>query len=221
MSTANSSRLSPPRWPAPPSSSSSHSAAAATPGQHGKPHRHRPATAHAEQHVYVLTLRLSPSLHDPLNALRTRYFPSSRLKVAAHLTLFHALPHSQLCEIVEEIQEVAGRTRTFEVKTGGVFMLGKQGVAVSPGKGTEQGAAVHAALRAKWASFLSKQDAKDFKAHWTVQNKVDDEEEVKQTYAEVGKWAKEEGAQGVADGLELWRYDRGHWVPEREFAFEG
>ncbi|GAA6038946.1 hypothetical protein JCM8097_000587 [Rhodosporidiobolus ruineniae] len=197
------------RWPAP------------HPDQHSKPHRHRPVTQQEEEHVYVLTLALSPSLHDPLNALRTRYFPSHRLKVPAHLTLFHALPHSRLADVVEDVKAVARRTRPFEVKTAEAFLLGKQGVAVAPGTGKNEGAKVHAELRERWKDFLSKQDSKNFHAHWTVQNKVDDEEEVKATFEEVKRWAKEEGATGTADGLELWRYEYGRWLPEAEFKFGG
>ncbi|GAA5924165.1 hypothetical protein JCM10213_004509 [Rhodosporidiobolus nylandii] len=202
-----------PRWAAPPPHSSSSSPA--------KPHRHRPVTDQEEQHVYVLTLRLSPSLHDPLNALRSRYFPSHRLKVPAHLTLFHALPHSRLSEILSDLEDVARGTAPFEVTSGQAFLLGKNGVAVSPGKGTAEGAQVHAQLRERWEPFLSKQDAKDFKAHWTVQNKVEEWEAVQGCFEDVKRWAKEEGARGTADGLELFRYERGYWRPEREFTFEG
>lgn len=184
-----------------------------------KPHRYRPTTKHAEEHVYVLTLRLSNSLHDTLNALRTKYFPPERLKVPAHLTLFHALPHSEMDAIVGTAQEVAERTPPFEVTTGRAFKLGKAGVAISPEQGTEQGAAVHAALRERWSDFLSKQDAKGFKAHWTVMNKVEDEEKVDAAFREVQDWTRERGASGQADGLVLWRYNHGRWEFEREFAF--
>ncbi|TNY22382.1 2'-5' RNA ligase superfamily-domain-containing protein [Rhodotorula diobovata] len=195
-----------PRWGAP------------RPGQ-SKVHRHRPTTAHEEAHVYVLTLRLSPPLHDALNALRTRYFPAERLKVPAHLTLFHALPHSQLDHVVAVAGSVAHGTKPFRVTTGEAFLLGKNGVAVAPGRGTEQGARVHAQLREEWSGFLSKQDAKGFKAHWTVQNKVDDEDKVYAAFDEVKAWTREKGAEGEANGLVLWRYARGHWVFEREFLF--
>jgi 2'-5' RNA ligase len=179
-------------------------------------------TSEEEKNVFVLTLRLTPSLHNPLNSLRTRFFPSERLKVPAHLTLFHALPESKLDEVVlPTLAEVARKTAPFKVTTGGVFLLGRNGVAVSPGEGTEEGAAVHAQLREKWSSFLSKQDSKGFKAHWTVQNKVEDEEKVQAAFREVREWAKEKGAEGEANGLVLWRYDRGRWLFEKEYVFEG
>lgn len=184
-----------------------------------KVHRHRPQTQSDEEHVYVLTLRLSPALHDTLNDLRTRYFPPERLKVPAHLTLFHALPHSELPSVVDTLESVAARTRPFKVATGEAFKLGKAGVAIAPGEGTSEGAHVHAELRERWSRWLSKQDAKAFKAHWTVQNKVEDEEKVEQTFGEVQRWTKEVGARGEADGLVLWRYNYGRWEFERDFAF--
>ncbi|GAA5835013.1 hypothetical protein JCM9279_007173 [Rhodotorula babjevae] len=195
-----------PRWHAP------------QPGE-TKLHRHRPKTSREEEHVYILSLRLSPPLHDALNTLRTRYFPAERLKVPAHLTLFHALPHSELERVCSDAQRVASATPPFTVTTGRAFLLGKNGVAVAPGVGTEEGADVHAQLRAEWEPFLSKQDAKGFKAHWTVQNKVNDEDKVMAAFDEVRDWAKDEGAQGEANGLVLWRYDRGYWRFEREFLF--
>ncbi|KAF2812506.1 uncharacterized protein BDZ99DRAFT_474662 [Mytilinidion resinicola] len=53
-----------------------------------------PNTTSPEDHVYVLTLLTSPSLSTPLNALRECHFPRHLNRTAAHLTLFHALPHS-------------------------------------------------------------------------------------------------------------------------------
>ncbi|GAA5821491.1 hypothetical protein JCM11251_004649 [Rhodosporidiobolus azoricus] len=204
-------------------------------GQHPssshKPHRHRPSTQHDEPFVYPLTLSLSPSLHDSLNTLRSHYFPRHRLKVPAHLTLFHALPHSELDRLViPTLEKAASETRSWEVKTGEVFKLGNQGVAVAPAKGesTDEGAKLHARLRREWEGFLSKQDAKGFKAHWTVQNKVQpgddgkESEKVAQCFEEVSKWTKEEGAVGRAEGVVLWRYEKdGTWTLVKEFQFVG
>ncbi|GAA5907299.1 hypothetical protein JCM6882_002800 [Rhodosporidiobolus microsporus] len=194
-----------------------------------KPHRHRPTTSHEEPYVYPLTLSLSPSLHDSLNTLRAQYFPHHRLKVPAHLTLFHALPHSELERLViPTLEKAAQETRAWEVKTGEVFRLGNQGVAVSPaaGESTEEGAKLHARLRKDWAGFLSKQDAKGFKAHWTVQNKVPPgedgktSEKVDKCFEEVSEWAKEKGAVGRAEGVTLWRYEHdGTWTEVRQFKF--
>ena len=70
-------------------------------------------------------------------------------------------------------------------------------------------------LKEKWEDFLSKQD-KSFKAHYTVQNKV--EEGVPQrTLEELQK--NFEGSRGQVDGLSLYRYDRGYWRHTKDFMF--
>lgn len=70
-------------------------------------------------------------------------------------------------------------------------------------------------LREKWAGFLSKQD-QSFRAHYTVQNKVEKDvaegtlQAVRATF-----W----GEEGTVLGLVLYRYDRGFWRDAREFEF--
>lgn len=76
---------------------------------------------------------------------------------------------------------------------------------------------IHERLREKWAGFLSKQD-QSFRAHYTVQNKVE-KDNAERTLQEVrGTFRGEEGGLG---GLVLYRYDRGFWRDEREFEFGG
>ncbi|GAA6007797.1 hypothetical protein JCM11491_003967 [Sporobolomyces phaffii] len=188
---------------------------------HAKVHRHRPGTHGDELHVYPLTLRVSRALHDPINALRTRYFPAHRLKVPAHLTLFHALPHSRLADVKQTAHDVAQRTRVFSVSAGRVFQMGDQGVAIDPAAGTEEGKRVHAALREDWSGFLSQQDAKAFRAHWTIVNKENDKAKVEKALHECREWeANGEPKEGEADGLVLWRYNHGEWVFEQEWDFQ-
>ncbi|GAA5948570.1 hypothetical protein JCM3765_004930 [Sporobolomyces pararoseus] len=189
--------------------------------QNSKVHRHRPATHSAEQNVYPLSLRISPSLHDPINDLRKRYFPAHRLKVPAHLTLFHALPHSRLEDIKQSLDKVSGQTKAFKVSAGKVFKMGEQGVAIDPGMGIEEGRQLHGELKKDWKEFLSQQDSKTFRAHWTIVNKEDDKEKVVKALREVIEWEKQGGAkEGEADGLVLWRYNHGEWVFEKEWDFQ-
>ncbi len=72
-------------------------------------------------------------------------------------------------------------------------------------------------LREKWAGFLSKQD-QSFRAHYTVQNKVE-KEVAERTLQEVrGTFV---GEDGVVGGLVLYRYDKGFWRDARDFEFGG
>ena len=65
---------------------------------------------------------------------------------------------------------------------------------------------IHVVLRGKCEGFLSAQN-KSFKAHYTIQNKVG-EEEAERTMEEVrGVF---EGSRGRVDGLSLFRYKRGY-----------
>ena len=53
--------------------------------------------------------------------------------------------------------------------------------------------------------------------HYTIMNKVDDEGQVAKAMAEVeSSWADD---LGTAEGIGLWRYDRGWWELKRKFEF--
>lgn len=183
---------------------------------------HVPMTESEHEAVYVLTLLTDTSHHDRMTALRSRYFPKHINKLAAHLTLFHALPGSKLeSSIIPVIQAVAKQTAPFKVHAAKPFRL-KRGVAISVAKqqGGQQAQAVHRALQQPWVKegFLSEQDAGGCRVHYTIMNKVDDEGEVRKAVEEVqADW---KGDYGMADGLGLWRYDRGWWRWERRFDFQ-
>lgn len=76
---------------------------------------------------------------------------------------------------------------------------------------------IHERLREKWAGFLSKQD-QSFRAHYTVQNKVE-KDVAERTLQEVRGTFR--GEEGVVRGLVLYRYDRGFWRDKGEFEFGG
>lgn len=181
---------------------------------------HVPQTGSAEDNVYVLTLLTDRAHHDRMTALRKRYFPPRINKLAAHLTLFHALPGSKLeSSIVPTIQELAARTSPFTVRADSPFRM-KKGFAVSVSEGGKQGGNIHKSLQRPWKAegFLSDQDAGGARLHYTLMNKVDDELEVSSAYQElVESW---QGDEGMVEGLALWRYERGYWKWVRKFDFE-
>ncbi|KAJ9666634.1 hypothetical protein H2201_003293 [Coniosporium apollinis] len=179
---------------------------------------HTPRTSSPEQAVYVLTLTTTPSIHGPINTLRKRYFPQHLNRTPAHLTLFHALPHSRLETLTSTLETLCTSTAPFAITTGAPFRM-RRGVGVNVGRGAEQAKRVHRELREAWMEFLSEQDAGGWKPHWTVQNKVDSEEEAAGAYEEVRGGFK--GAEGMATGVGLWKYVKGRWVFEREFGFGG
>ncbi|KAH8782785.1 hypothetical protein F5883DRAFT_515664 [Diaporthe sp. PMI_573] len=78
----------------------------------------------------------------------------------------------------------------------------------------------HAELQRRWWTFLSAQDRRPWQPHWTVQNKAADEAAVDAAMDEVQTAFR--GAEGLATGCALWRYDKGgRWAFERGFDFDG
>ncbi|KAJ3041354.1 mannose-1-phosphate guanyltransferase [Rhizophlyctis rosea] len=181
---------------------------------------HQPRTTTPSQQVYVLTLNTSPSISNPLNQLRTQYFPTHLNRTPAHITFFHALPHSEYTRITNELSDLASTTPAFAISTGPAFRL-RKGVAIPVDLAGGQIAGwLHDVLQGKWTEFLSDQDRQALRPHWTVQNKVDDEGVVRATFETVKR--EFEGANGMAVGLTLWKYLRGgRWEFDREFKFEG
>ncbi|KAF2215383.1 hypothetical protein CERZMDRAFT_35478 [Cercospora zeae-maydis SCOH1-5] len=182
--------------------------------------------------VYVLTLLTTKPLHTRMTALRTHYFPRKINKLAAHLTLFHALPQSQLHEkIIPTLMQITQTTPPFRIEVTEPFRL-KKGFAISVSRenGGEQARAIHQRLQEAWKEeggggggegWLSEQDAAGGggRVHYTLMNKVDDEEEVAKAFEELKGFWKGDG--GRAEGLALWRYDRGFWRWEQKFLFRG
>ncbi|KAH8725077.1 2'-5' RNA ligase superfamily-domain-containing protein [Phaeosphaeriaceae sp. PMI808] len=181
--------------------------------QHGHITRveHLPNIGGPEDHVYVLTFKLEDSLSKPMNNLREQYFPKRLNRTPAHLTLFHALPHSHIEALEQSLSQLSTSTRPFQVTTGGPFRM-RKGVGVNVDNGYQKMKEVHSQLRSQWVSFLSEQDQGGFRPHWTVMNKVDEETEVEHALSAVRKELSHNTKEGQAIGLELWKYDRGNWI---------
>lgn len=195
---------------------------------------HKPNTIAPEQTVYVLTLTTTPSLTDPLTALRRSHFPR-RLDRGhpAHLTLFHALPGSEMPLLTSALDELCAAQRPLRLATGRVFRM-RRGVGINvadagnggrQGKGGGEGGSqaarrLHGELQRRWWGFLSAQDRRPWRPHWTVQNKAADEDAVDAALEQVRDGFR--GAEGMATGCALWRYEKGGgWAFERGFDFEG
>ncbi|KAK0287628.1 hypothetical protein LTR35_004103 [Friedmanniomyces endolithicus] len=187
------------------------------------PSRYRPHGVAQDDAVYIVTLLTDQPHHDRMTRLRTRYFPKRINKLDAHLTLFHALPGSKLeSSVIPVLQDVAQHTVPFRLLATKPFRL-KHGIALSVAKneGARQAQEVHRALLEPWLKqgFLSEQDRGGCNVHYTIMNKVDDELEVAKALEEVRESFKPDN--GTAEGLGLWRYDRGWWRWERRFDFAG
>ena len=170
--------------------------------------------------MYVLTLKVTDDLSRPMNEFRERYFPKRLNRTPAHLTLFHALPHSQLSALEASLSQTSSTVTPFLVSSGKPFRM-RKGVGVNVDAGYAALKDVHSQLQSQWGSFLSEQDAGGFRPHWTVMNKVDDEKKVDDAFDAVRRELSERNQEGQATGLDLWRYNRGDWEWASEFPFGG
>jgi mannose-1-phosphate guanylyltransferase len=188
------------------------------PSGHYARQEYRPNTASQDEQVYVLTLKLTDSLAKSMDEMRNRYFPKHLNRTGAHLTLFHALPHSHMDALEQGLAQTAASIKPFDVSTGKPFRM-RKGVGINVDEGYKKMKDVHGHLQSQWSAFLSEQDAGGFRPHWTVMNKVDDEAKVDGAFATIRQELSERNQEGRAVGLDLWRYERGNWIFAREFAF--
>ena len=163
----------------------------------------------------ILTARMAPAAQLLFQRLRDRHFPPERNIVPAHLTLFHHLPGGEEAMIVERLKAVARGLEPVPVEVAGLRSLG-QGVAFD--LRSEDLADLRAELAEGWHGLLVPQDRQGWRAHVTVQNKVE---------AAVAKATLAELSDGfrpwrfAVTGLQLWRYLGGPWEAVREVGFRG
>ncbi len=176
----------------------------------------------------VVTLLLGEDAQRRFDRLRAAHFPARPLpgarperarggeegvfRLAAHVTLFHALPGDELPRVRAVLTEAADRP-AFGLLVSRVRLLGR-GVAYD--LESAELTALWAELRDRFDPWLTPQDRQPGRAHVTVQNKVDP-----QTARELhaGLAASFTPETVPARGLGLWRYLGGPWAPEGEHLF--
>ena len=161
----------------------------------------------------MVTLLLDDDAQRSFDRLRAAHFPPERNHLAAHVTLFHALPGDRLEAVSAELRAAAQRP-PFQVAVTGLRLLGR-GVAYT--LRSPQLADLREELASGWRSWLTRQDQQRHSPHVTVQNKVEP--------AAARLLHERLGASFVpwtapARGLGLWRYLGGPWEPVAEHAFD-
>lgn len=150
---------------------------------------------------HVLTLHTDKAHHASMTKLRNTYFPPKLNKLDAHITLFHALPGEKLdTELIPAIKGIVSGTKSYRIRATGPFRL-KAGVGISvaddieyanKGKnGRNMTRIIHAELRKKWGNWLSDQDSRPVRAHYTVMNKVNNDQVVEKALEELEKSFRE------------------------------
>ncbi len=136
--------------------------------------------------------------------LRAEHFPPERNHLAAHVTLFHALPGEHVDAVRTGLAAAAER-EAFDVAVTGLRSLGR-GVAFT--LESADLTALRSRLATTWEPWLTPQDRQRHAPHVTVQNKVD---------PAAAKALQRELAAGFApfavrgEALRLWRYAGGPW----------
>jgi len=160
----------------------------------------------------IVTLLLDPPSQRRFDALREAHFPPERNHLAAHVTLFHALPGEAEPQVRADLAELARRP-AFGVGVTGLRSLGR-GVAYV--LESAELAGLHRELATRWRDDLSPQDRQPLRAHVTVQNKVTPEA----AQALLADLQADFAPYDVrAEGLGLWRYLGGPWEPVVEVRF--
>ena len=152
----------------------------------------------------VVTALLDEVAQARLDALRQAHFPPERNHLAAHVTLFHALPFDPS----DDLTELA---LSADAVVSGVRSLGR-GVALD--LCCPPLVAVHRELQRRWSGRLTRQDEQGLRPHVTVQNKVDPAV-ARALHAELSAGFVPWTAR--VTGLGLWRYLGGPWEPVATF----
>ncbi|MEO1014844.1 MAG: 2'-5' RNA ligase family protein [Pseudomonadota bacterium] len=162
---------------------------------------------------FILTLQFDAETARRLQELRDAHFPPELNIVPAHLTLFHQLPGDDERTVFSAIGRTATRFAPFPLQIAGPIRLGR-GVALRV-----EAEALHAlreALATPFEGRLIAQDRQKFRPHVTIQNKTSAARaealyrELKETFQPIN---------GVGEGLQLWRYERGPWSPVAAIGF--
>jgi hypothetical protein len=146
--------------------------------------------------------------------LRRTHYPPERNRVPAHLTLFRQLPPSLEAELAQRLAAAAAAPRPRAI-IAGIIDLG-EGTALRVE--SEQLAALRADLAEAFAGLLTPQDQAPFRAHVTIQNKVEPrdaqrlQQQLRATFAPRPLAIR---------ALASWRYLDGPWEPLKAHAFRG
>jgi hypothetical protein len=163
----------------------------------------------------ILTAVLPPDIHRWATDLRTRYFPPERNFLAAHVTLFHALPPSAEAEVDAALKALAAQCAPVPGRVDGVMSLGR-GTAIR--LDSQAMHAVRDRLAERFHGLLTAQDSHRPRLHITIQNKV---------APAAARALQMDLAPNVAPrefafpGLGLFRYMGGPWEHVCDYRFRG
>lgn len=170
-------------------------------------------SAAASDRPLIVTAQLPPELQARATALRTAHFPPERNFLAAHVTLFHAIPAQCEDELRQVLKTMAREYAPVPAKLLGIMNLGG-GTALkleSPAM-----LELRELIAERFHGMLTQQDQHRPRLHVTVQNKVS-RREARALQEELGPQILPQSFAFIA--LELFRYLGGPWEPLGKWRF--
>ena len=162
-----------------------------------------------------MTALLPDGLQGWATGLRKAHFPPERNYLAAHVTLFHALPGFCEAEVIRYMRQLAGEFAPVEARIMGLMNLGGGTAIRLESDGMLR---LRAMIAEHFHGLLTQQDAGGKRLHITVQNKVS-KREAQALQAELAPMIveKEFGFRGLG----LHRYRGGPWEAVEAINFRG
>ena len=162
----------------------------------------------------IVTAELDPADFAWLDGLRRQFYPAERNRVAAHLTMFHALPPSLEDEARHRLARAA-RAKPPRATVAGLMDLGG-GVAFRIV--SEELDRIRGELAEGFHGMLGAQDSGGWRPHVTIQNKVANRDARQLLEAlQAGFQPRPLGISGLA----LHRYLGGPWDSLQAWPFRG
>ena len=162
----------------------------------------------------IVTAELGRSDFGWLNELRLRHYPPERNQLAAHLTMFHAIPPSAEAEL-RRILATAAQLPPPQARIASPMNLGG-GVALRVA--SDDLNAIRGEIAERLRGLLNAQDSAGWSAHVTIQNKASPRE-AKLLLEAIGEQIRERPIR--ISGLGLHRYLGGPWETLQTYSFRG
>ncbi len=163
----------------------------------------------------IVTALLGAADQALFDRLRTTYFPPERNQLAAHLTMFHAIPHMLESELRHRLAALATELPPPRATVSGLTNLGG-GVAYRIA--SDDLDAIRTELADAFRGHLTQQDSHGWRPHITVQNKVTSSTAV----ATMTVLERDFSVRPLAiTGLAYHHYEGGPWRLGRRYPFRG
>ena len=161
----------------------------------------------------IVTALLGAADQARFDRLRTTYFPPERNQLAAHLTMFHAIPPMLEPELRHRLAGLAADLPPPRATVSGLMNLGG-GVAYRIA--SDELDAIRAELADAFRGHLTQQDSHGWRPHITVQNKVTSSTAIG-TLAELERGFAPRPL--AISGLVYHHYEGGPWRLGRRYPF--